>query len=98
MTDPNLKTIREIVYYTLDHRATAAEPYATQGFILDEEAGDKATLYDSGPVADEIVFTHRNKKDPSKNVLVIITVPRGGYLFRADRTFQRPRKDDEVLP
>jgi hypothetical protein len=86
MKDPSLKSIREIVYYSPDHRPTAPTPLIAQGFVIDAEAGDEVKFTQN---ADTLTFQEKRKDLPPAEVTV--TIPRGGYLYRMDRKFTRKR-------
>lgn len=84
MSDPNLKTIRELLYYIADHRAGSTSAVAGQGFLLDAERGDTIEEFTN---ADVLTING-----------VTITVRHGNYLWKEDRTFTRPRRKDEPIP
>lgn len=85
-TDPNKKTVREIIYYVHDHRAMAQAALSGQGFAVDEEIGESAILDTD---AGDILILKEGKATRR------ITMPKTGYVFREERTIVRDRKADE---
>jgi hypothetical protein len=93
IADPHWKEITELIYYIADHRPTAPTPLVAEAFLIDWEAGDQWTTLSNGD--DEILLREKRKDLP--DVRLIVTVPRGSYLYRVERNSVRRRRDDEPL-
>jgi len=82
MTDPKLKTIREVVYYILDARPTAPHPVYGIGYTLDEEGGDSIVSTDT---RDLLTFISTGE---------VVEVRRDKYVYKTNRYIQVKRKTE----
>lgn len=91
MTDPTLKFIHEVIYYVPDYRPGAPTALVAEGFVIDAEKGERLTFKH-----DADVLELREKRKDLPDVVVTITIPHGGYLYRMERQFVRRRTPSDA--
>ncbi len=99
MSDPNKKTLIEIVYYFANPLVTAQSPFIGELFTLDAEQGDEFFL-NNFMADDTIVLSTKVQTQTNGTKKILpgsrVTVSKG-YLWRTVTEVTRERKDTDPV-